>query len=161
MIESTQRATLLLTMTSFSNARMVSAISKLLCEFCRSLVEDPDVASRFHMVAQELAENLMKYSSGSNISVSAELLSIDGNPTLRLEARNRTTPERLRAVELHLRELMNAQDPIARYDRLVLETAPKQDESGLGLARIRAEGGFNLNYRIEGDELTVSVDTPV
>ncbi|MFZ5889515.1 MAG: hypothetical protein ACOY0T_00455 [Myxococcota bacterium] len=161
MIESTRRATLLLTMTAFSNARMVSAVSKLLSEFCRCLVDDPDVAARFYMVAQELAENLMKYSSGSNISVSAELLSQDGALTLRLEARNRTTPERLRAAELHLRELTSAKDPVALYDRLILETAPKLNESGLGLARIRAEGGFNLNYRIDGDELTVSVDTPV
>ncbi len=159
MIEATPRATLQVTMTAFSNARMVSAVSKLLSEFCRSLVEDPDVGARFHMAAQELAENLMKYSSGPEVSISATLVPAPGNTTLRLEARNRSTPEQLRAVETRLHELTTTEDPIALYDRLILETAPKDDESGLGLARIRAEGGFNLNYNIEGDELTVSVDT--
>lgn len=161
MTDTTPRATLLLTMSAFSNARMVSAVSKLLSEFCRSLVDDADVGARFHMVAQELAENLMKYSSGPNVSISATLVPNDTGVTLRLEARNRSTPEQLRAVELRLQELTTTEDPVALYDRLILETAPKDDESGLGLARIRAEGGFNMNYNIDGDELTVSVDTTV
>lgn len=155
------RATLLMTMTAFPNARMVSATSKLLSEFCRALLDDPDVGARFHMAAQELAENLMKYSSGPTVSLAAELVPSDGAVTLRLEARNHSTPEQLRAVGVRLQELTTAEDPIALYDRLILETAPKEDGSGLGLVRIRAEGGFTINYSIQGDELTISVHTTV
>lgn len=151
----------MVTMSSFPSARVVGAVSRLVSEFCRSLVDDSDVASRFHMAAQELAENLAKYSSGPEVSISAELLGSDTSAKLRLQAKNRGTPEQLRAVEQRLRELTAAEDPTELYDRLIREAAPLDDGSGLGLARIRAEGGFDVDYAIDGNELTISVHTSI
>ena len=47
------------------------------------------------------------------------------------------------------------------YDRMIEESAPLEGVSGLGLARIRAEGGLDFDYTIEGDELTLIVTAPV
>ena len=80
---------------------------------------------------------------------------------MRLSTRNSATPEYLeRAVEL-LTELKNAKDPVAYYDRLVRETAPKVGVSGLGLARIRAEGDLALDFEAVGDELRIWVEVVV
>jgi hypothetical protein len=153
----TPRAVLTVAMTAFPGSRIVGAVSKLISEFCRSLIDDPDLAWRFHMAAQELAENLAKYSSGPQVSISAELSGTDSSAVLRLQAKNTSTEEQLRAVELRLQELTQASDPVELYDRLIRETAPLNEGSGLGLARIRAEGALDVDYAIEGNELTISV----
>lgn len=140
---------------------MVTAVSNLVSEFCRSLLKDPDVADRFHMAAQELAENLVKYSSGAQVSLSAELITSGDDAVLQLVAKNHSTQEQLRAVERKLVELTTASDPVEFYDRLIREAAPHADGSGLGLARIRAEGEFDVDYKIEGTELMISVRASV
>lgn len=159
--DSRPRAVLTITMNSFPSARVVGAVSRLVSEFCHSLIDDPDIVARFHMAAQELAENIAKYSSGPDVSISAELLGPDTSAVLRLQARNRGTPEQLQDVERRLRELKSAADPIELYDRLIRETAPLDDVSGLGLVRIRAECGLNVDYAIEGSELTISVHSSI
>lgn len=148
-------------MTSLPGERMVSAISRLILEFCRGFIDDPDVADRFQMAAQELAENLAKYSAGNKVSLTAELRISPLGSVLELQAKNHSTPEQLKEVGQRLAELTTAADPIALYDRLIRETAPHQDGSGLGLARIRAEGALNVDYSIEGSELTISVHASV
>ncbi len=65
------KATLTVSMLSFPSDRIVGAISRLVYEFCRALIRDQDMAERFYMAAQELAENLVKYSSGPEVSLSA------------------------------------------------------------------------------------------
>src|SRR5690606_13514671 len=78
-----------------------------------------------------------------------------------VRTRNRTSPERLAEVEKRLRELKTTKDPSALYDRMIEESAPLEGVSGLGLARIRAEGGLDFDYTIDGDELTLIVTAPV
>ena len=161
MTDSVPRATLAVCMTAFPSDRIVSAVSRLVSEFCRALVDDVDVADRFHMAAQELAENLVKYSVGPQISIEVELRGTDGRARLLVRAKNHTTPEKMELVERRLLELTNAEDPVAHYDRLIRETAELEDGSGLGLARIRAEGELELEYAVEGNELTISVHASV
>ncbi len=154
-------ASLAVSLSACPSGRIVGAISRLILEFCRGLVDDPDIADRFYMAAQELAENLVKYSSGPQVSLTAELRTSDAGAVLELEAKNHSTPEQLEAVERRLSELTNASDPIELYDRLILETAPQEEGSGLGLARIRAEGNLEVDYAIDGSELTISVHASV
>lgn len=161
MTDARPRATLAITLSAFPSERIVSAVSKLVSEFCFGLVDDADVAFRFHMAAQELAENLVKYSDGQQVTIDAELVGSDGAALLRLRAKNRSTPEKIAEVRERLEQLMSTDDPVALYDRLILETAPLEEGSGLGLARIRAEGGFNVDYTVDGNELTICVHTSV
>ena len=154
-------AQLAVTMTALPNSRLVAAVSTLVCEFCRGLISDPQVTSRFHMAAQELAENLVKYSVGSEVKLAAQLTGTRDRAELCLRATNRSTPAQLDQVERCLAALVKAQDPAAHYDRLMREAAPREEGSGLGLARLRAEGELNVDYSIEGDQLTISVHAPV
>ncbi|HEU5073752.1 MAG TPA: hypothetical protein VFU02_06255 [Polyangiaceae bacterium] len=154
-------AQLAVTLTALSNSRLVAALSALVCEFCRALIADPQVVSRFHMAAQELAENLVKYSVGREVKLAAALTETRENTELSLRATNRSTPAQLDQVERCLAALVKAPDPTAHYDLLIREAAPREEGSGLGLARLRAEGELSVNYSIEGDQLTISVHASV
>lgn len=161
MTEPIPEATLSISMSSFTNDRIVSAISRLVTEFCLALLDDEDVAWRFQMAANELAENVVRYSTGPTVSITVELEDVPGNAVLRVRTSNQTTPERLREVEGRLQELTMTRDPVELYDRMIRETAPRAEGSGLGLARIRAEGELDLDYSIDGTALTISVHAPV
>lgn len=143
------------------NAHLVATISRMVNDFCRVAVRDAEIGVRFQIAAHELAENIAKYSTGPEVTVEIELLEKDGQQALRLRTRNRTSPERLADVEKRVTALMSAEDPAAFYDRLIEESIAHKGVSGLGLARIRVESGFDVDCAIEGDELTLTVSGAV
>src|SRR4051812_7477435 len=122
------------------SAAFMQRVIRWLTDFCQLTLADLEMVARLRLAVSELVENVVKYGMQPNVSVEVALIERDGAALLRLGTRNRASPEYLeRAVEL-LTELKNAPDPIAYYDALVRESAPKVGMSGLGLARIRAEG---------------------
>lgn len=139
-------------------AALVSATARLVNDFCQAQFDDPDICYRFRMAAHELAENITKYSSSSRVSLEAELYVSNGQHRLRVRTRNVAEVARLREIEQRLLELKAAPDPMDLYDLLIRETAPIDGVSGLGLVRIRAEGELDIDYRIEGSELTIIVE---
>ena len=161
MTDSLPTAQLAVTLTAPPNSRLVAALSALVAEFCRGLVADVTVVSRFHMAAQELAENLVKYSVGREVRLNVSLTGTAQSAELRLCATNRSTLGQLNEVERCLAALVNAQDPTQHYDSLMRASAPKDQGSGLGLARLRAEGELTVDYSIDGDQLTISVHASV
>jgi hypothetical protein len=136
-------------------------MSRLVSDFCQMVLEDEDTSSRFHMAAHELAENLSKYSTGSPVSLEVQLMDVGEECMMKVCAHNQTSAEKLQEVEERLVALQDAENPIQHYDRLIRETAAVPDISGLGLARIRAEGDLDVEYTIAGNELTISVCAPV
>lgn len=140
---------------------LVSAISQLVNDFCQVGLRDLDISYRFRMAAHELAENITKYSTTSRVSLEVEFSEAAGVHMLSVRTRNETSPERLVEVERRLKELKAAPDPAELYDRMIEESAPLDGVSGLGLARIRAEGGLEFDYQISGNELTLVVQAPV
>lgn len=139
----------------------MAAVSRLVSEFCGLVMDNKDTAWRFHMAAQELAENVTKYATSKDVSLEVEMTSLDGVNVMRVTSRNETTPERLLETARRLDAIKNAEDPVALYDRLVRESAPVPGISGLGLARIRAESDLLVDYSIEGTELSITVHSPV
>jgi|SRR6187399_1201949 len=161
MTDSLPTAQLAVTLTALPNSRLVAALSALVAEFCQGLVADPAVVARFYMAAQELAENLVKYSVGREVRLAASLTGTHQNAELRLCATNRSTARQLDAVERCLTALVEARDPTQYYDSLIRASAPKSEGSGLGLARLRAEGELTVDYSIDGDQLTITVHASV
>jgi hypothetical protein len=156
-----ERVALFIRLSFFPSEHLVSAISRLVSDFCQIGLRDLDLSSRFHMATHELTENITKYSTKSRVSLEVELSEKNGLHTLSVRTRNHTSPDRLIEVEKRLKELKATKDPVGFYDRMIEETAPLEGVSGLGLARIRAEGGLDFDYRIDGDELTLVVQAPV
>jgi hypothetical protein len=140
---------------------MASAVLRLVSSFCGMVLDDESDSSRFYMAAHELVENLIKHSSGPEVSLELALEEGDGARVLAIRARNEASPERLRDVERRLSALRSASDPVKHYDELICETAMVEGVSGLGLARVRAEGGLDVDYTIEGNKLTIIAHAPV
>jgi hypothetical protein len=150
-------AQILVRLQFFPSERLVASVARLVADFCRATLDDVETTSRFHLATYELVENLVKYSSGKSASVEVELEERERTlRTLTVRARNKTTPEQLEEVKQRLGALQSADDPVVYYDQLIAEAAPRSGGSGLGLARIRAEGDLELDFAIEGDELTIS-----
>ena len=155
-------AQILVRLQFFPSERLVASVARLVADFCRTALNDVETTSRFHLATYELVENLVKYSSGKSASVEVELEEQnEALSTLTVRARNQTTPERLKEVQERLGALRSAEDPVVYYDQLIAESAPRTAGSGLGLARIRAEGELDLDFAIEGDELTNSARAPI
>jgi hypothetical protein len=152
---------LFICLSFFPNEYLVSAVSQLVSDFCQIGLRDLDISSRFHMAAHELAENITKYSTASRVSLEVELAETGGVHTLSVRTKNQASPDRLAELRTRLEELKTTQDPMGLYDRMIEQTAPLEGVSGLGLARIRAEGGLDFDYRINGNELTLVVQAPV
>jgi hypothetical protein len=156
-----KNVSLFICLSFFPSEYLVSAVSQLVSDFCQIGLRDLDISSRFHMAAHELAENITKYSTASRVSLEVELAETDGVHTLSVRTKNQASPDRLAEVEKRLEELKTTKDPVGLYDRMIEESAPLEGVSGLGLARIRAEGGLDFDYRINGNELTLVVQAPV
>ncbi|WP_437669806.1 hypothetical protein [Sorangium sp. So ce131] len=160
-VEPSQNASLFLCITFFPNERLATAVLRLVSSFCGMVLDDANVSSRFYMAAHELAENITKYSTGPRVSLELALEEDQSAYIMKIRARNEASPEQLREVERRLLELKTATDPVKHYDDLICETAMVEGVSGLGLARVRAEGGLDVDYKIEGNELTIIAHAPV
>ena len=140
--------------------RLIASTRTLVADLCEQLLEDADATSRVAMAAHELMENVAKYSSGGEGSVEVELSQRDGENFVQVSTKNRASPEQRQMLEHLIGELRNAADPVAYYDAVIAKSA-RSKGSGLGLARIRAEGKMDVALSIEGDEVTVSAQGAV
>jgi len=122
-------------------------------------IDDRDTTSRLHMAAHELVENVLKYGSTPEVGLEFELERRNDRQIVRLRTRNTAAPEQLDELTRRVTELRAAPDPVAYYDRLIRSTAPVLGVSGLGLARIRAEAGLDVDCSVEGREVSIVVQT--
>ncbi len=126
-------------------------------QFCRELIADADTVSRVGMVSHELLENLVKYSSGGLCEIRVEVRREGDCQVVRIATENEAEPDRLEEVHRRLVEIQEASDPVAFYDRTIKASARRREGSGLGLARIVAEGEMEVSHRIARGRLTICV----
>lgn len=137
------------------NPRFVSVVRRFVEEAFEKLVASPDEVFRIAMTAHELLENAAKYSNGAKAVLR---LSLDaGNPDGRVTVSpiNETTPLHIERLRQLLERLNAAPDPMIHYQQLMRENARKDEESGLGLARIAAEGEMTMGLEITGATVAV------
>ena len=142
-------------------ADQIGSLRNALCELCTPHIADPDELSRLLLAAHELLENIVKYSAGGKVEFECTIERVPEGLRARLRTRNRADPERLKDVRRRLAALGAALDPITHYDEMIRDSAGKRDGSGLGLARIEAEGEMRLDYQIDADDLTITAEGPI
>ena len=135
--------------------RLIASTRALVTDLCEQLLDDADATSRVAMTAHELMENVAKYSSGGEGSVEVELSERNGQSYVQVCTKNRASAEQRETLQNVIGELRRAVDPIAYYDAVIAKSA-RSKGSGLGLARIRAEGKMDVDLSIDGDEVTIS-----
>lgn len=140
---------------------LISSTRRFVADFLDGVVTDPDASSRVAMTIHELLENVFKYSIDGCARVDLALDDREEQKVVRILSTNRATRDRMLELTQRLDELQGAEDPLELYYRIIAESAKRKEGSGLGLARIRAEGEMDLSYVVVGDQITIVAETPV
>jgi hypothetical protein len=141
--------------------RLIWRTSRYVRDFYGNVLADPDACARVMLTAHELLENAAKYSADGHGQLEIDVYERDGQAYVRIATCNLATAERLTELRRFFDESGRTPDPIALYDQMIARTAQRTDGSGLGLARIRAEGEMTLSHVVEGDTVTIVAETPV
>jgi hypothetical protein len=140
---------------------LISSTRRFVADFFDGVVTDPDATSRVAMTIHELLENVFKYSVDGCAKVDIALGDRQEQKVVRIFSTNRASQDRMHELTQRLDELQGADDPLKLYYRIIAQSAKRKEGSGLGLARIRAEGEMDLSYVVKGDEITIVAETPV
>ena len=133
--------------------QMVSIVRRFVEESFEKMVGDPDAVFRVSLAVHELLENAAKYGVGDKTGLTV-YFEADG-PTASIKLTNQTTPEHLARLRACIEEIQASKEPFVLYQTLMRRTFGIPNESGLGLARIRAEGELDLSLEVDGNMVTI------
>lgn len=133
--------------------RMVSIVRRFVEESFEKLIGDSDAVFRVSLAVHELLENAAKYAIGDKTGL---FVCFEANGrTASVKLTNQSTPEHIARLRACIDEIQGSEEPFVLYQTLMKRTFGIQEESGLGLARIRAEGELDLSLEIEGSTVTI------
>ena len=136
--------------------RMVSIVRRFVEESFSKIVGDPEAVFRISLAVHELLENAAKYSIGDKTGLSVHFESNGSTTSITsIKLTNQTTPEHIERLRTCISEIQASDEPFALYQAMMRRTFGIRDESGLGLARIRAEGELDLSLEVEGTTVTI------
>ncbi len=143
------------------NPRMVSIVRRFVEDTFEKLVGDPDAIFRISMAAHELLENGAKYAVGRRAVLRVVLEERETGASAQIAITNETTKDHVERLRARVAEIAAAEEPFALYQTLMKRTSKIRDESGLGLARIRAEGEMALGLEVVGNTVTIVASAQV
>jgi hypothetical protein len=138
---------------------LVSVVRRFVSDFYSRILVDPDAGSRIALAVHELLENTLKHSIDGETSVTIDVDQLGESSAIIIAASNRAAPENMQQVSSLFDEMDRSMDPFVHYLDLLRRNAKRTDGSGLGLARIRAEGEMAMSYSINADRITIFAET--
>ncbi len=118
---------------------------------------DREAQSSGMIVAQELAENLVKYSRSAHTSLTAAVRRLGAHQAqLVLDTSNDASGEEVSRVRQLLDEVESTRDPHSLYQERIASSSTRT-RSELGLLRILAEGAMDLELEVEGERVHLHV----
>ena len=142
------------------NVALVSVVRRFVTEFYQRFLSDPDGTSRVALATHELLENAVKYSKDGETTIRIEVEQTLPK-TVRILLRNRAEARHVASIRELLDGIAQADDSFAFYQKLIASKVKQKESSGLGLARISAEGEMKVAYAVSDDEITISATTVV
>lgn len=141
------------------NAALIGAVRRFVVDFFERVLAHGEMGDRLGLVAHELLENAIKYSVDKDAVVSLLIVRAAHSSEIRIQTQNQATKENIKRVRELVDAMHAANDAMAFYQQLMRDSARRQEGSGLGLARIWAEGEMRLNVTVEDNELQLSAVT--
>jgi hypothetical protein len=143
------------------NVQLVSVVRRFVSEFYQGFMTNPDDTSRVALATHELLENAVKYSRDGETTIRIEVVEHETPRHVRIQLRNRAELQHIEAIREIVDGVQLAGDAHAFYQALIARQAKRKDGSGLGLARICAEGEMKITYDVQGDTLLIEAITLV
>ncbi len=139
---------------------LIPFVRKFVTDFYLRVVADRDAVSRVALATHELLENAVRYSVDGETRVRIEVPQ-DKKNTILVRTWNRTNPAHIEVVKGMFEDMLAEKDAFAYYQKMMRRTAKLEDESGLGLARIRAEADMDLKYSVDDGFLCIHAEMHV
>ena len=140
-----------LNLSIWRDMNMVSVIRRFVEEVYEQVFDDIDTVSRITLTAHELLENAVKYSADGPAHIRVSLERGGETDRIAIAVTNRADVTNLAALKALFNE-MRVSDPLVHYQTILRRNYRRKDGSGLGLARIQAEGEMALTLEIEGED---------
>lgn len=134
----------------------VNEARRLVAALYEPLLGDADAASRIALATHELLENALKYSVDGATLIRVELSRHSKPGTVKVVTRNAITDQRREGLEEVFEEMRQAGCSDSYYQHAMRRTLTLKRGSGLGLARIWAEGEMALSRCYEGGDVLIS-----
>jgi anti-sigma regulatory factor (Ser/Thr protein kinase) len=142
------------------NVQLVSVVRRFVAEFYARFIDDADGTSRVALATHELLENAVKYSLDGETTIRIEVTATTPKQ-VEIQLRNRAEPPHIAAIREIVDGVSAAPDAMAYYQKLILAKAKQREGSGLGLARICAEGEMAISYVVEDGTVVIVARTQV
>jgi hypothetical protein len=135
-------------------APQIPLLRRFVCDFFGKLPIDPELVSRVAMSTHEMIENAMKYSIDGTARLEIDIAG-DGEQAVSIRTINRASLGDIEALERQFAEMHEYEDSWDFYKLAMVRTAERVGGSGLGLARLRAEGDMTLDLTVRGDRVEI------
>jgi hypothetical protein len=136
-------------------------VRRFVSEFYQRTLSDPDGTSRVALATHELLENAVKYSKDGDTTIRIEVSAAGTPRTVTIQLRNRAEANHIAAIREIVDGMASSPDASEYYQKLIASKARTRDGSGLGLARICAEGEMTVTYKLDGDMVLIEAITHV
>jgi len=140
--------------------QLVSPLRRFVEEVVEKFGCEPDLSARIAMAAHELLENVAKYGEERAGTVGLGRRRDGDGWRVVIAVSNQASPGRIARLKTAFHEMDAAKNPTLHYFSLMQREVPA-GESGLGLARIRAEAEMGLEVEIVRDKVTIAAVSEV
>jgi hypothetical protein len=137
------------------NVQLVSVVRRFVSEFYQRTLGDPDGTSRVALATHELLENAVKYSKDGDTTIRIEIKTDVSPRSVSIMLRNRAEEQHIAAIKEIVDGISAHDDAFSFYQNLIASKARNKEGSGLGLARICAEGEMKVTFDVVDRDLVI------